>query len=84
MGITPQLVTGVWTGCEDRAIHFFSTNQGEGANSALPIFALYMKKVYADGKLKYSKGDFEAPKGEQTITFDCDTYVNPPATVEEN
>ena len=84
MGITPQLVTGVWTGCEDRAIHFFSTNQGEGANSALPIFALYMKKVYADGKLKYSKGDFEPPKGEQTITFDCDTYTNPPATVEEN
>jgi len=84
MGITPQLVTGVWTGCEDRAIHFFSTNQGEGANSALPIFALYMKKVYADGKLKYSKGDFEPPKGEQTITFDCDTYANPPATVEEN
>ena len=84
MGITPQLVTGVWTGCEDRAIHFFSTNQGEGANSALPIFALYMKKVYADGKLKYSKGDFEPPKGEQTITFDCDTYANPPTTVEEN
>jgi penicillin-binding protein 1A len=83
MGITPQLVTGVWTGCEDRAIHFFSTNQGEGANSALPIFALYMKKVYADGKLNYSKGDFEPPKGEQTIAFDCDTYTTP-ATVEEN
>ena len=43
-----------------------------------------MKKVYADGKLKYSKGDFEPPKGEQTITFDCDTYANPPAMVEEN
>jgi penicillin-binding protein 1A len=83
MGITPQLVTGVWTGCEDRAIHFFSTNQGEGANSALPIFALYMKKVYADGKLNYSKGDFEPPKGEQTIAFDCDTYTTP-TTVEEN
>lgn len=84
MGITPQLVTGVWTGCEDRAIHFFSTNQGEGANSALPIFALYMKKVYADGKLKYSKGDFEPPKGEQTITLDCDAYANPTeASTEE-
>src|SRR5690606_13891836 len=51
MGITPQLVTGVWTGCEDRAIHFISTNYGEGANSALPVFALYMKKVYADKSL---------------------------------
>ncbi|RRN76738.1 penicillin-binding protein, partial [Pseudoxanthomonas sp. SGD-10] len=37
MGITPQLVAGVWTGCEDRAIHFRSTNLGEGANTALPV-----------------------------------------------
>jgi penicillin-binding protein 1A len=42
-----------------------------------------MKKVYADGKLKYSKGDFEPPKGEQTITFNCDTNTTP-TTVEEN
>lgn len=86
MGITPQLVTGVWTGCEDRAIHFFSTNQGEGANSALPIFALYMKKVYADGKLRYSKGDFELPKVEQSIMLDCDAYAKPSETTvtEEN
>jgi penicillin-binding protein 1A len=83
MGITPQLVTGVWTGCEDRAIHFFSTSQGEGANSALPIFALYMKKVYADSKLNYSKADFEPPKGEPTIAFDCDTYATPPEEVAE-
>lgn len=74
MGITPELVTGVWTGCEDRAIHFFSTNQGEGANSALPIFGLYMKKVYADGSLRYSKGDFELPKGELSVTLDCNAY----------
>jgi penicillin-binding protein 1A len=74
MGITPQLVAGAWTGCEDRAIHFFSTNQGEGANSALPIFGLFMKKVYADPKLHYSKGDFEPPKGELTVTWDCDAY----------
>lgn len=74
MGITPQLVAGTWTGCEDRAIHFFSTNQGEGANSALPIFGLFMKKVYADPKLRYSKGDFELPKGDLTVTWDCDAY----------
>jgi penicillin-binding protein 1A len=83
MGITPQLVTGVWTGCEDRAIHFFSTKQGEGANSALPIFALFMKKVYADGKLNYTKGDFEPPKEEQTIAFDCNTYATPKKEVAE-
>ncbi len=74
MGITPQLVTGVWTGCEDRAIHFATTNDGEGANSALPVFALYMKKVYADKSLHYTKGDFDPPKGGINITLDCDAY----------
>ncbi len=75
IGITPELVTGVWTGAEDRAIHFASTDQGEGANSALPIFALYMKSVYADKTLKYSKGDFELPEGGVNVTLDCDAYV---------
>ena len=75
IGITPQLVTGVWTGAEDRAIHFASTNQGEGANSALPIFALYMKSVYADKSLSYTKGDFELPKGGVNVTLDCGAYV---------
>lgn len=74
IGITPQLVTGVWTGAEDRAIHFASTNDGEGANSALPIFALYMKEVYDDKTLNYSKGDFEPPKGGVDVVTDCDAY----------
>ncbi|MFM6976856.1 MAG: penicillin-binding protein 1A [Sphingobacteriaceae bacterium] len=78
MGITPQLVAGVWTGCEDRAIHFSSTNQGEGANSALPIFALFLKKVYADPGLHYAKGDFDPPKGELTVTWDCNAYNGQP------
>ncbi len=76
MGITPQLVSGVWTGCEDRAIHFRSTNLGEGANTALPIFALFIKKVYADPSLGIKKGDFSPPKGGSTITLDCDQYQN--------
>ncbi|MEJ6980762.1 transglycosylase domain-containing protein [Pedobacter sp. P351] len=75
VGITPQLVTGVWTGAEDRAIHFSSTDQGEGANSALPVFALYMKKVYADPKLKYTKGDFETPPGGVSTVLNCDAYA---------
>ncbi|WP_207533903.1 transglycosylase domain-containing protein [Desertivirga arenae] len=79
IGITPQLVTGVWTGAEDRAIHFLSMNQGEGANSALPVFALYMKKVYADPSLHYSKGDFEPPPGGLNITINCDAYAPKPA-----
>ena len=55
IGITPQLVTGVWTGCEDRDIHFRSTHTGEGANSALPVFALFMQKVYANDALGIKK-----------------------------
>jgi len=74
MAITPQLVTGVWTGCEDRAFHFISTGQGEGANTALPIFAGFIKRVYANPALKISHADFEAPKSGVSIVFDCNQY----------
>lgn len=74
MGISPQLVAGVWTGCEDRAFHFTSTAQGDGATTALPIFAGFMKRVYANPKLKISKADFEPPKNGVSITFDCNQY----------
>jgi len=74
MGITPDLVAGVWTGCEDRAFHFTSTRDGEGANSALPIFAGFMKRVYANPNLKVSKADFEPPKNGVSIVYDCNQY----------
>lgn len=74
MAITPQLVAGVWTGCEDRAIHFRSTNLGEGANTALPVFALFMKKVYEDTSLGITKKDFELPPGGLSVTLDCTQY----------
>ena len=48
MGITPNLVTGVWSGCEDRAAHFRTIQYGQGANMALPVFAEYMHRVYSD------------------------------------
>ncbi len=87
MGITPQLVTGVWTGCEDRAIHFRTTDLGEGANTALPVFALFMKKVYADASLGIKKGDFEPPKSGVTTTLDCGQYkqetTSPEAELDE-
>ncbi|MEX1189034.1 MAG: transglycosylase domain-containing protein [Bacteroidia bacterium] len=70
MGITPELVTGVWVGCEDRAAHFRSTALGQGANMALPIWGLYMQKVYADRKLNVSKSDFERP-AELNVEIDC-------------
>jgi penicillin-binding protein 1A len=74
MGITPDLVSGVWVGCEDRAAHFRTTALGQGASMALPIWALFMKKVYADPTIKISKGDFERPKGELSIEVDCNKY----------
>jgi penicillin-binding protein 1A len=84
IGITPQLVTGIWTGCEDRDIHFRSTSLGEGANSALPIFAIYMKKVYANTDLGIKKNvDFDPPKAPLTITLDCNAYKQQqPGTTE--
>ncbi len=51
MGITPYLATGVWVGWEDRATHFRGTGEGQGAKMALPIWAIYMKKVWADKSL---------------------------------
>lgn len=74
MAITPQLVAGVWTGCEDRAFHFTSTAQGDGATTALPIYAGFMKRVYASKKLNMSKADFEPPKSGVSIVYDCNQY----------
>lgn len=57
MGITPNLATGVWVGWEDRATHFWGTGEGQGAKMALPIWAIFMKKVWADKTLNISPDD---------------------------
>jgi len=57
MGIVPNLATGVWVGWEDRATHFWGTGEGQGAKMALPIWAIYMKKVWADKDLGISPDD---------------------------
>lgn len=63
MGFTPSLVSGVWVGGEDRSIHFDRMSEGQGASMALPIYGLYMQKVYADKTLGYSQEeDFEIPE----------------------
>lgn len=75
MGITPDLTTGVWVGAEDRSVHFRSTKLGQGSHTALPIWALYMKKVYADKNLGISKGDFTKPNIPGVdLNFDCNHY----------
>lgn len=57
MGIVPNLATGVWVGWEDRATHFYSTGEGQGAKMALPIWAIFMKKVWADKTLEITPDD---------------------------
>lgn len=73
MGIVPNLVTGVWTGAEDRAVHFRSITLGQGANMALPIWAEYMTRVYKDKDLGVSKEDFQEPT-KLSIELDCETF----------
>ncbi|OIP03619.1 MAG: hypothetical protein AUJ97_04235 [Bacteroidetes bacterium CG2_30_32_10] len=75
MGITPNLVSGVWVGGEDRSIHFRSTLLGQGANMSLPIWAIYMLKVYADKSLGYSpNADFDRPRKGLPADFNCGNY----------
>ena len=63
MGFTPELVTGCWVGGEDRDIHFDSTRMGQGATMALPIWAYYMQKVFADKLLNYDpEAKFDVPE----------------------
>jgi penicillin-binding protein 1A len=76
MGITPDLTTGVWVGAEDRSVHFRSITLGQGANMALPIWALYMRKVYNDPSLKISQGDFQKPLKDVDFEFDCESSEN--------
>jgi len=72
MGYTPSLVSGVWVGGEDRSIHFDNIGEGQGASMALPIWALYMKKVLNDSSLGYSSTEnFDVP-GTFNATGGCE------------
>ena len=67
IGFTPELVSGCWVGGEDRDIHFDSTQMGQGATMALPVWAYYMTRVLRDGMLGYNP----------TATFDVPEDFNP-------
>ncbi len=74
MGVTPNLVSGAWVGGEDRSIHFKGIGQGGGHNMALPIFALYMQKVYNDSTLNVTTEDkFEKPLNF-SVNIDCEKF----------
>ncbi len=70
MGMVPNLVTGVWVGCEDRSARFKSITYGQGATAALPVWGYFMKLCYEDPALKVSKEPFERPNN-LSIKVDC-------------
>lgn len=84
MGITPELVGGVWVGAEDRSIHFQNITNGQGANMALPIWAKFLQKAYADPCLRLKQGDFEMPYGiRKRLNCDEGTSVAPEIQTQE-
>ena len=70
VGMVPNLVTGVWVGCEDRSARFRTITYGQGATAALPIWGIMMKKCYADKDLDISTKGFERP-ANLSIKVDC-------------
>ncbi|WP_296685212.1 transglycosylase domain-containing protein [Flavobacterium sp.] len=81
MGMVPNLVTGVWVGCEDRSARFRSLTYGQGATAALPVWGYFMKKCYEDETLNVSKEDFDRP-ANLSIKVDC--YSRPAAVVKDS
>ena len=76
MGLTPTLVNACWVGGDDRDIHFNTMVYGQGAAMALPIFALYMQKVYADAQLGYNENAlFDLPEGFEPCSFVNDAIL---------
>ena len=74
MGLTPELVAGCWTGGEERSVHFNSTNEGQGASMALPIWGKFFQKIYADKTLKLTKAGFQKPNNMGDVELDCSAY----------
>jgi penicillin-binding protein 1A len=72
MGVTPNLVAGVWSGWEDQSIHFENLSEGQGANMALPVFAIFLQKIYNDPQFGIMEADeFERPAGFD-MNLDCE------------
>ncbi len=83
MSVTPDLVGGVWVGAEDRSIHFQNLANGQGASMALPIWAKFLLKAYADPRLKMSDRPFDRPAGINK-RLDCDETISEAEVKEMN
>lgn len=82
VGITKDLVTGVWVGGDDRSIHFRTSALGEGSKTALPIYGNYMEKLYEDKPLEVEKGRFPKPDVKITKKYNCPTVLPKQDTTE--
>ena len=83
VGYTPMITAGVWVGCEDRAAHFRTLALGQGARTAMPVFALFMQKCYEDPNLPYQKIVSE-PDKYQGYNFTIPTaYTGDPSGCNE-
>jgi penicillin-binding protein 1A len=76
MGITPHIVAGAWVGGDDRSIHFRTIEDGQGARMAMPIWGLFMSKVFADPKTGIKQEKFPRPERPLSIELDCEVYKN--------
>jgi penicillin-binding protein 1A len=74
MGVTKDLVSGVWVGGDERSIHYRSWDMGQGSRTARPIWSNFMLKVYKDESLPYKKGSFKTPATGIDINLDCNRY----------
>ena len=74
VGLTKDLVAGAWVGGDDRSIHFRTSALGQGARTAMPIWDIFMQKVYANDSLDVSKGKFPRPTRRLSVEIDCDVY----------
>jgi penicillin-binding protein 1A len=74
MGITPTLVSGLWVGWEDRAIHFRTMNLGSGGSLAMPFWAEYMKRVTAKPGLINIVDQWPAPQNPLTLEINCEKF----------
>ncbi|MFD2968970.1 transglycosylase domain-containing protein [Sphingobacterium bambusae] len=71
MGLTKDLVAGVWVGCDEQSVHFKNSHTGEGSKTALPIYALFMEELYRHPELGVTFGEYPAAKVEITKKYNC-------------
>lgn len=74
MGITPHIVAGAWVGGDDRSIHFRTIEDGQGARMAMPIWGLFMSKVFADPQTGIKQEKFPRPEKPLSVEIDCQVY----------